>query len=43
MPDTIQTFGSMRDRICAYFEVNWDRYSPQEQERIRKQICPRSR
>ncbi len=27
-------------RICAYFEANMSRYSPSDQERIRKQICP---
>jgi|GEM_PF-2400815 len=31
--------GRMRDRICSYFEAGRDRYSLQEQERIRK-ICP---
>jgi len=31
--------GQMRERICAYFQASLDRYSPQEQERIRK-ICP---
>ncbi|HET6962624.1 MAG TPA: hypothetical protein VFJ27_09005, partial [Terriglobia bacterium] len=34
--------GRMRDRICAYFEASLGRYSPQEQERIKK-ICSSAR
>lgn len=42
MRDASPFSGRMKDRICAYFEASLDRYSPQEQERIRK-ICPPAR
>jgi len=32
----------MGERICAFFEANLARYSPQEQERIRK-LCPHAK
>jgi HEAT repeat protein len=42
MHDASPFSGRMRDRICAYFEASLARYSPREQERIRK-ICPRAK
>ena len=42
MRDASPFSGRMKDRICAYFEASLGRYSPQEQERIRK-MCPPAR
>ncbi|HEU0007085.1 MAG TPA: HEAT repeat domain-containing protein [Terriglobia bacterium] len=42
MHDASRLSGRMRARICAYFEASLGRYSPQEQESIRK-ICPQAK
>ena len=43
MLDASQLSSRMRDLICAYFEASLGRYSPQEQELIRTQLCPQPR
>ena len=35
-----QLFSRMKRQICNYLEANLGRFSPEEQERIREQVCP---